>query len=248
MGARIDLTGQTIYAWKFLAYVGNEIWECRCLLCGCIKRVQGYSIRIGDSKSCNACALAKRTTHGMEKTPEYQAWRSILKRCLNPTDKNYFRYGGRGITVEWQSFAEFFADMGARPTPAHSIDRVDNNAGYSKENCRWATKQEQSNNMRTNHWLTFQGRTLTVKQWARETGISDTCLHERLKRGWSVERALTQHLWSAQLLTFQGRTLSVHHWAKETGIQATTLHTRLKRGWSVQETLTKLPIKLSKHK
>ena len=120
----------------------------------------------------------------------------MLDRCYTPTCANYHNYGGRGITVcdRWREggFKVFISDMGPRPTPQHSIDRVDNNKGYSPENCRWATKKEQARNMRTNRLLTHNGVTATVAEWAEKLGVTITCITDRLdKLGMTVEEAVT---------------------------------------------------------
>jgi hypothetical protein len=116
-------------------------------------------------------------------------------RCLNPAIPNYHLYGGRGIKVcdRWRdSFENFFADMGKAPYRSLSIDRIDNNGGYKLGNCKWSTNEEQANNKRTNHVLTFNGRSQTLAQWADELRIKRVTLQARITRyGWSVERALT---------------------------------------------------------
>lgn len=116
-------------------------------------------------------------------------------RCSRSTDPGYKNYGGRGITVcdRWlESFENFLADMGEPPTPKHSLERVDNDSGYSKENCKWATRAEQLRNKRTNRWISYRGRTMCLEDWAREVGITNHGLAGRIdKSGWSIERALT---------------------------------------------------------
>ncbi len=105
---------------------------------------------------------------------------------------HYKYYGERGISYDprWEKFENFYADMGDRPA-GMTIDRIDNNKGYSKENCRWATLKEQANNTSRNHKIKFQGKTQTLTQWAEEVGINRRTIGARLKLGWSVERTLT---------------------------------------------------------
>jgi hypothetical protein len=132
--------------------------------------------------------------HGMWRSKEFKAWDSMQQRCHNPRNKDYHRYGARGIQVcrRWRkAFLEFYNDMGPSPSPQHSIDRVNPNRGYYKKNCRWATPVEQQNNIRSNRRITYRGRTQTVAQWGRELGFkSRQALAWRLDR-WPVERAFT---------------------------------------------------------
>ena len=133
-----------------------------------------------------------KKTHGRWRDKVYQVWGSMRARCNNPTHKAWRNYGGRGITVcpEWDDFAVFIKDMGERPDGL-TLERIDNNQGYSPDNCKWATRKEQLSNTRTNHNLTFEGRTQPIVQWQRELGFKKTLINNRIKRGWSVERALT---------------------------------------------------------
>jgi hypothetical protein len=118
----------------------------------------------------------------------------MLQRCTNPKNPRWSRYGGRGICVcaEWlDSFERFQADMGERPE-GHSIERVDRNGPYSKENCIWASVKAQARNRDNNRPLTFRGKTQTLAQWAEELRIPYFTIHARLRRGWSIERALSE--------------------------------------------------------
>ena len=116
-----------------------------------------------------------------------------LQRCLRPSKDSFPLYGGKGITVcdRWRTFENFLADMGERPNGA-SLDRIDSAGNYEPANCRWASAVEQANNKRTNRIIEFNGRSQTIAQWARETGIAYECLYGRLLRGWSPERALNR--------------------------------------------------------
>jgi hypothetical protein len=114
-------------------------------------------------------------------------------RCRNPNARRYHRYGGRGIDVcaEWADFAQFYADMGPRPTPKHTLERIDNNAGYSKSNCKWATKSEQNRNKCDNRLVTYNGTTMTLMDASKLAGISFGGLKWRLNAGWNIDRAMT---------------------------------------------------------
>lgn len=198
-----DLTGQRFERWTVVGYAGKRsnnaaIWLCRCD-CGTEKRVASSSLIQGHSRSCG-CLTAettrkRRTTHGMSASKEYKTWQMMIDRCTNPNSGKYAYYGGRGISVcaRWlESFENFIADMGSRPSNHHSIDRIDSNGPYSPENCRWATLEEQRNNQGNNHLLTFEGKTLTIAEWAKLTGISQSIIKNRINRyQWTVERALT---------------------------------------------------------
>jgi hypothetical protein len=127
-------------------------------------------------------------------TPLYNVWAAMKYRCGNPRCSSYPSYGGRGITVcdRWRnSFEAFLADMGSTYGPGLSLDRIDNDSGYSPENCRWVTMHQQAGNKRNNHNLSLEGETHTIAEWSRITGISDLTIDKRLRLGWSVERALT---------------------------------------------------------
>ncbi|MEA3224481.1 MAG: hypothetical protein U9Q07_00915 [Planctomycetota bacterium] len=171
-------------------------WHCKCT-CGRKTIVQQGNLRRGTTTSCGCWLRERATTHGAasrgKKTPEYRVWRSLINRCTNPNVSNYHHYGGRGINVcpAWRDFAVFLADMGPKPSPKHSIDRIDNEGDYEPGNTRWATRKQQNRNTRANHLLTFYGQTQCVTDWAGELKIHPSTLYARLRRGWPVERALT---------------------------------------------------------
>ncbi len=123
--------------------------------------------------------------------PEYQVWASMLQRCNNPKDRHFHDYGGRGIVAceGWRSFQRFLSDMGRRPSPKHTLERVNNNDGYSPDNCRWATRKEQQNNRRTNRVIEFDGRRQTLQQWIEELGLQAKQTSWRLCHGWTPEQA-----------------------------------------------------------
>lgn len=131
---------------------------------------------------------------GRSKRTEYTVWLSMRQRCLNPNATKYPSYGGRGITIceRWNEFNNFLADMGHRPTPAHTLDRKKNDLGYSPENCRWATRKEQQNNRGCNVRLTYLGKTQTMTEWAEELGIGDSTIWGRIAKNWPIEKVLSK--------------------------------------------------------
>jgi len=141
------------------------------------------------------CGLNQLGTHRLSKTDEYHIWQTMKARCYNPNNHKYKRYGGRGIAVcdRWlQSFENFIADMGKRPSTSHSLDRINNDGDYTPQNCRWATPKEQARNTQTNRLITLNGVTRTLVEWREYYGLSVTQLEYRMYHaGWSAEKALT---------------------------------------------------------
>lgn len=183
---------------------GFARWSFRCE-CGTEVVVLAGKVKSGHTKSCGCfgreASRARRYKHGKgdQKTKEYRAWCGMKQRCHNPRSSAYQDYGGRGITVcdRWlgpDGFGHFFADMGLAPSPAHSVDRLDNSRGYSPDNCAWRTRVEQMNNRRGNVTLTHDGEALTVAEWATRLGIKQTTIRARLRMGWSTEKVLTTPL------------------------------------------------------
>lgn len=152
----------------------------------------------GRVKSCSRCAHNGPVTHGhtirKKMSPEYYSWSSMMTRCQNKSHDAYQNYGGRGIYVceRWKLFANFLADMGLRPTET-SLDRINNDDGYYKNNCRWATKREQANNRRSNSFYEFMGDVMTISDAAIKYGIAYNTLHARIVRfGWLPDEAVTK--------------------------------------------------------
>lgn len=132
--------------------------------------------------------------NGYSKTLIYKAWWTMRERCSSPTSQKWHLYGARGIRVceRWRKFVNFLADMGERPSPMHTIDRIDPNGNYEPSNCRWATQTEQQRNRRNNFIVEFNGERMCIAEWAERTGIKQGTLGYRIRSGWSIERALTE--------------------------------------------------------
>jgi hypothetical protein len=169
----------------------KRLWLVRCE-CGETLTVVGSHLVNGNTRSCGCLHNDELTKHGMCRHPLYGLWLSMRRRCMSVTSDSYAYYGGRGITIcdRWSDFSNFVADMSPRPSPEHTIDRMDNDGPYSPENCRWATKSEQAANTRVCKPITFEGRTLTASEWGRERGLIERTILRRLQEGWTVEQAL----------------------------------------------------------
>lgn len=176
-----------------------RLWNCKCD-CGALSIRPTNALKSGDADSCGCLKLeqfvARNTTHALlagERHPLYSTWIAMKERCLTVESPSYHNYGGRGIRVcdRWEKFENFVADMGERPTAAHSIERNDNDGNYTPDNCRWATKKEQASNTRRNVWIEFNGERKTMMQWSESTGLSFGTLRGRLDHGWTPERMLT---------------------------------------------------------
>lgn len=173
---------------------------CKCD-CGNYHIVSGESLVSGKTKSCGCLkrmkGKARKNTHPYVHTRLYRVWGNMVNRCTNHNNPAYNKYGGRGISVcdEWLQFLTFREwAISSGYSEELSIDRIDNDGGYNPDNCRWVDRYVQANNKRNNVMLEFNGRTMTVSEWAREMNINYKALHRRLHAGWTVERALTEPL------------------------------------------------------
>lgn len=161
----------------------------------CAKRADGHMSRC---KVCEQKRLARYPRYTeVRYAPFYNIWVNMKDRCSNPRSKFFHNYGGRGIKVSknWLTFKNFYSDMKDLYQPGLTLDRIDNNGGYSKDNCRWATWKVQQNNRRDNRFFTFNGKTLTLTDWAIELGMKKSTLEMRWHHyHWPLERCLTEEV------------------------------------------------------
>jgi hypothetical protein len=191
-------------------------------------------------------ADARNWKHGYADTPIYKVWQMMRDRCENPESSNYENYGGRGIKVceRWQSFLTFLADMGERPSDAHSIEREDNDGNYEPGNCVWATRDQQNNNSRNCHTLTHDGMIDTLTGWAKRLGCKAALLINRVHKGWSTAEVLappfvmTRPKRKSPLYQWHGESLSILELSRKTGVPRTVIAYRLSVGWSLDHALT----------
>lgn len=187
-----DLVGQIF---GYLEIIGSnpgsrkerKTWNCECR-CGAITKVATGDLKSGHTTSCGCKkfeSLIVNITHGAfvggnGPSPEYTAWRNMFVRCEELNEIYYEAYAKRGITIceRWNKFENFYQDMGPKPSAEHSLDRSDNDKGYYKENCRWATAKEQANNTRRNVWIVWEDKRRTISQWANYWNIDP----DRLRR------------------------------------------------------------------
>ena len=179
---------------RILKYTG---WVCRCD-CGNITKVYTNALKRSNTKSCGCLqrentskARRKHGASGLGISAEYNTWVCMRNRC-----RTHPGYHGRGIKVceRWNDFECFLQDMGARPSPQHSIERKDKNGDYSPENCSWETIKSQNRNKRNNVWITHNGKTMCSRDWEIEMGLKKGTIANRLHLGWTKERAITQKL------------------------------------------------------
>ena len=216
MSRLIDLSGKTFgrltvvkqLPTVYTARGSRTRWLCKCS-CGNELEVDAYSLRSGHTQSCGclqseiaAKRIAERTkTHGQSKSKLFKIWMSMRNRCSYPNTRYYKDYGGRGIRVcdEWENSFESFRKWALQtgydenaPKGQYTIERINVDGNYCPENCKWATTKEQANNKRNTLYLTFNGITQSAAMWADEYGLKHTTLYERLRKGWSIEDAITR--------------------------------------------------------
>lgn len=244
-----DLTGQRFYRLTVVSrHPDNTLngiprWNCLCD-CGKGTVVQGGHLKNGHTRSCGCLRVDVTSSHQMSRTPEHIAWSNIKQRCLNPNDSGHDNYGGRGITMcdRWRdSFENFYADMGPRPSDTHSIERRDVNGNYDPENCYWATAIEQANNKRNNVYHEFEGVRYTETELCRKLNITVQSLRYYLNQGLDVKTAVEKSTTTAAVYTYSNQTKTLSEWSVITGISYSKLYNRvIVRGWDIKTAIEKL--------
>lgn len=192
-----DISGQRFNMLVAIEVAGvardkSILWLCRCD-CGSTRVLGGSQLRRGIIYSCG-CAnrrSAAKYKHGGTGTKAYQAWVDMRRRCDDSRRHAFVDYGGRGISYDaaWGDFSMFIADMGV-PAEGQTLDRINNDEGYSKANCRWADMRTQCRNRRSSRRITCGEHTRTIAEWSEVTGIKRTTIAYRIQHGWPTEKAL----------------------------------------------------------
>jgi hypothetical protein len=266
MGKAKDISGcifgrLTAISRQYQGEDGAWYWLCKCE-CGNEIICNLGRLNSGNTKSCGC--LKRDTTsslmrkHGMTKTKLGVVFKGIKQRCSNPKHIGYKNYGGRGIYVceEWLNNSSLFFEWAAESGYEEGlvIDRIDNDGPYSPENCRWVTPAKNSYNKRDTLFLTFNGRTLAVSEWAEELNINSKTIASRIRAGYTAEEALsTSFLKSGprigappiyksfetkKRLTYKGETKTIKEWAFALGLKTSTIYYRISRGYSIEEILS----------
>ena len=179
--------------------------------------------------------------HSYVGTRTYTSWYNMKSRCNNPNYKNSIYWKGKGVTYpeRWESFVNFLEDMGERPEET-SLDRIDNSKGYSKNNCRWATRKQQMNNMRSNRVIEYNGESMNLNQWADRLGVKREVIRDRIDRyGWSIERAMNEPVTPNKktTITIDGVSDNLTSWCRRLGVSRTHTERKIKRGMTPKEAL-----------
>ena len=254
MGKYKDISGKKFGRLTAIKRVGADkqrrsLWLCKCE-CGNKTKIRLPNLTTGITKSCGCLQkdiVAERLwKHGLSvdangNTPRlYGIWRNMKQRCFNSKASKYYLYGGKNIKVykewlEYKPFHEWALSNGYKDNL--TIDRIDGDKDYCPENCRWATRKQQSRNTSQNHLITYRGRTKTLAGWAEELGIKQRTLSSRLlDYGWNIKKAFIapvgQH--NKRIATYKGETKSLSEWADVLGISYKLLYKRVyTRGWSI---------------
>lgn len=200
---RSDMQGRRFARLTAVEFVETRnrlaFWRFHCD-CGAEKVINGSNVRSGKTTSCGChhrkMAKTAKTTHGKSGTAEHSVWSGMKQRCLNPNSTFYKRYGGRGIGIcdRWLDFQSFLLDMGPRPSPQHTIERLENDKGYAPGNCVWLVRKQQSQNRAVVRRYEFRGSRLTIRQLSEQYAIPVKSLTRRIEAGWEISRAVLEPL------------------------------------------------------
>ncbi len=225
---------------------GRRKWLCLCE-CGVEKVIGENSFRYGRTTSCGCVQLewAKRhtKTHGMSKTKEYMTWQAMHARCKGYGENETKNYKDRGIAVckKWASFENFYAHMGKRPSPKHTLERKNNNKGYSPENCVWAIRKQQQRNTRRNRRLTINGVTKCMSEWCEIYGVKVNMIRRRLASGLSPKEAFEMPVGLfkyKRVAEINGVSKPLKEWSKVYNIKESTIRTRIYNGMDIVSAIT----------
>lgn len=180
----------------------RAMWYCQCDCGSQIKKVRASHLKEGRIISCGCIgqkhSREAKIKHDGTRTRLYRIWCNMKNRCYNENVRSYKTYGARGIGVceEWkndfQAFRDWAINSGYREDL--TIDRINNNGNYEPDNCKWSTTKEQANNTSRSHMITYNGRTMSLSNWARELGINPAALRSRIRNNWPIEKALLQEV------------------------------------------------------
>lgn len=223
-------------------------WNCICD-CGNVLSIRGGNLRSGNTKSCGCVrnemtgrrSLKHGQSVGYKSTPEHRAWKQALNRCRNSKLKSWEHYGGRGISVcpEWEaSFQAFFDHVGNRPSPVHSLDRINVDGNYEPGNVRWATRVEQARNTRRNTQFEYRGEAGCFADMVDIAGINYSTAKDRKLHGWSIADIIETPARETPVFLYRGIEYSLSELARGAGIHRSSLQNRLRIGLSIEEAVT----------
>ena len=243
-----------VLLYKYRRRLGKRIKEYGLYLCNCGKVFESTPnyVNIRGTMSCGCYQKLVTTTHGKSKHPLHKIWTGILQRIENPNSASYKYYGGRGLGIcnEWRMFDNFYKDMAVGYAKGLTVDRIDNEKGYSPDNCRWATPLQQGRNKRNNIIIEYNGEELCLSEMAGKYNINIQTLYSRIfAHGWSVDLAISTPVDTARgirvkntdsmIYEYEGGSKHLKYWAKDYNIKTSTLYSRIKKGWSISRALTK---------
>ncbi len=236
---KIDMIGKKYGKLTVIAEVGKDHrgyrYNCICDCGNQADYVAGADLRQGHKTSCGCNIKNRRKTHGMVGTKPYHTWSNMKRRCDDADHKEYKNYGAKGITYcdKWAAFEGFWEDMHEGYLDGSTLERIDPDEGYCKENCRWLNTHY---NKRHNLVFSFGGQEMTLNQIAELTGINYNSIKNRLRQGMSIEEAV--NIPSREQITYNGVTKSISEHARDAGMTYRQLKKRLMHGWSVEKAMT----------